>query len=168
MKQFVKQMVPMVLIISITVVMSLFLYRRIMVKEEENCWSLLEESSNSVTKEMQLTFTDDINMLHLAANIIGQDTTDRIDTYKLEPYRSCTVFSRVDVIYPNDRIVLENGTEQALRSELSFDSVVREGEHMSSRMIDTETGKEAVIILSRWKKAARLSPFLPGFLSPLF
>ena len=74
----------------------------------------------------------------------------------------------MDVIYPNDRIVLENGTEQALRSELSFDSVVREGEHMSSRMIDTETGKEAVIILSRWKKAARLSPFLPGFLSPLF
>ena len=47
MKQFVKQMVPMVLIISITVVMSLFLYRRIMVKEEENCWSLLEESSKS-------------------------------------------------------------------------------------------------------------------------
>ena len=164
MKQIVKQMVPMVLIISITVVVSLFLYQKIMVKEEENCWNLLEESSNSVTKEMQLTFTDDISMLHLAANTIGQDMTDRIDTYKLEPYRSCTIFSRLDVIYPNDRIALENGTEQDLRSELSFDSIVQEGEHMSSRMIDTETGKEAVYYFVPVEKNGETVAVLSGVL----
>lgn len=164
MKQIVKQMVSMALIISITVVVSLFLYQKIMVKEEENCWNLLEESSTYVTKEMQLTFTDDISMLHLAANTIGQDMTDRIDTYKLEPYRSCTIFSRVDVIYPNDRIAFENGTEQDLRSELSFDSIVQEGEHMSSRMIDTETGKEAVYYFVPVEKNGETVAVLSGVL----
>ena len=70
----------------------------------------------------------------------------------------------MDVIYPNDRIVLENGTEQALRSELSFDSVVREGEHMSSRMIDTETGKEAVYYFVPVEKGGETVAVLAGVL----
>lgn len=144
MKQNAKQMLPVVLIIVITIVMSLFLYQRVTAKEKENCWKLLEDSSNSVTKEMQTTFTNDINVLHLAANIIEPDTVGRFNTKELEKYRDSTTFSRVDVIYPGDRIVLEDGTEKNLRSDLSFDAIVQDGEHMSERLIDTETGKEAV------------------------
>lgn len=144
MKQNVKQMLPVALIIGVTVIMSLFLYRRVVIKEEENCWKLLEDSSNSVTKEMQITFTNDINVLHLAANMLEQDGTGRFDTEELALYCSDTTFSRVDVIYPGDRIVLENGMEKALRSDLSFTSIVEEGEHMSARMMDTETEREAV------------------------
>lgn len=144
MKQNAKQKLPVVLIIAITIVMSLFLYQRVTARERENCWKLLEDSSNSVTKEMQTTFTNDIAVLHLAANIIEPDATGRFDTKELEKYRDSTTFSRVDVIYPGDRIVLEDGTEKDLRSDLSFEDIVQDGEHMSERSIDTETGKEAV------------------------
>lgn len=137
-------MLPVALIIGVTIIMSLFLYQRVTKREEESCWNLLADSANSVTKEMQITFTDDISILHLLANEIKQDADGRIDTEELKEYRSSTTFSRVDVIYPGDRLVLENGTEKNLQSELSFEAIVQEGEHMSARMIDTETEKEAV------------------------
>lgn len=161
MKQNVKQMLPVAFIIGITVVMSLFLYQRVTVREEENCWKLLEDSSNSVTKEMQITFTNDINVLHLVANMMEQG---EVDAKELEAYRGSTTFSRVDVIYPDDRIVLENGTERALRSDLSFEGIVQAGEHMSARMIDTETGKEAVYYFVPVEKNGETVAVLAGVL----
>jgi diguanylate cyclase (GGDEF)-like protein len=164
MKQNLKQMLPVAVIIGITVVMSLLLYQRVMIREEESCWKLLEDSSNSVTKEMQITFTNDINVLHLAADMIEQDMTGRFDTKELEVYRQSTTFSRVDVIYPGDRIMFENGTEEDLRSDLSFDVIVRDGEHMSARMMDTETGKEAVYYFVPVKKNGETIAVLAGVL----
>lgn len=147
-KQNAKQMLPVALIISITIIMSLFLYQRVMVKEKENCWKLLEDSAGSVTKEMQITFTDDINVLHLAANMLEQHPDDEINVKELELYRSNTTFSRVDVIYPGNILMLEDGTQKDLRSELSFDAIAKEGEHMSARMIDTETGRSRLLFRS--------------------
>ena len=92
MKQNIKQMLPVALIICITVLMSLFLYQSVMEREKENCWALLKDSSNSVTKEMQITFADNINILHLAANTVSRDEADRIDAGMLKQYRSYTTF----------------------------------------------------------------------------
>lgn len=98
----------MFLIICMTVVVSLFLYRSVMIKEKENCWALLKESSESVTKEMQTTFTGDINLLRLAADTVKRDVSGKIDTEELEQYCRFTTFSRVDVLYPGNRIARGN------------------------------------------------------------
>lgn len=144
MKQIMKHMVPMALIISITIVMSVALYQRIMTKEEENCFNLLKESSDSVTKEMQITLTDDVNILRLAATELGRDAADEIDAAVLTSYYDCTTFSRIDYIYPDGRIVSENGSTHTLQDGFSFASIVQAGEHMSARITDAVTGKEAV------------------------
>ncbi len=164
MKQNIKQMLPVALIICISVVMSLFLYQRVMEREKETCWALLRDSSNSVTREMQLSFSEDIGILRLAADTVSPDAAGRIDTAALEPYRSSTTFSRVDVLYPGDRIVPEGGTEQPLRSDLSFDAIAQAGEHMSSRMIDAETGKEAVYYFVPVTKDGETAAVLAGVL----
>ena len=163
-KRNAKQMLPVALIIGITILMSFFLYQRVMVKETENCWELLEDSARSVTSEMQITFSSDIDVLHLAADTIELDGTGRIDTNELTLYRSSTTFSRVDVIYPDNRIELEDGTEKDLRSDLSFDSIAKDGEHMSARMIDTETGKEAVSYFVPVRKNGETIAILSGVL----
>ena len=72
-KRNAKQMLPVALIIGITIIMSLFLYQRVMVKETEICWELLADSARSVTSEMQITFSSDIDVLHLAADTIELD-----------------------------------------------------------------------------------------------
>ncbi len=164
MRKNIRQMLPVALIICVTVAMSLFLYQSVMEREKEDCWTLLRDSSNSVTKEMQITFAEDINILRLAAHAMGQDTADWTDTNAAEIYRSCTTFSRVDILYPGDRIVLGNGAEQALRSDLSFKTIAQGGEHMSARMIDTETGKEAVYYFVLVEKDGETTAILAGVL----
>ena len=164
MKQTIKQILPVALIICIAMVMSLFLYQSVTAREKESCWALLKDSANSVTKEMQITFAEDINLLRLAAHALGQDGADRVDTSALRLYCGGTTFSRVDVIYPGDRLVLENGREQALREDLSFDALAQAGEHMSARMIDTETGKEAVYYFVPVEKDGETAAVLAGVL----
>lgn len=57
-------MLPVAFIIGLTLIMSAFLYHEVMEREEDNCWQTLEDSANSVTREMQITFQNDINTLH--------------------------------------------------------------------------------------------------------
>ena len=43
-------------------------------------------STDSKCPSVQITFTNDINVLYLAANMLEQDTTDRFDTEELALY----------------------------------------------------------------------------------
>lgn len=158
MKQFLKQTVPIALLIGITVVMSFFLYRGIMTKEEENCWNLLRDSSDSVTKEMRITLTDDINLLRLAADMLAQDAQNGIDPSAPELYRGYTTFSRVDLLLP------DGSAAQSTRQDLSFDSLAQAGEHMSARMTDPATGKDTVCYFLPVQKDGQTVAVLVGVL----
>lgn len=144
MKNIIKQMLPVAFIIGLTLIVSAFLYHEVMEREENNCWQTLEDSANSVTREMQITFQNDINTLHLAADMMSQEDADQFNIQELEMFQKNTTFSRIDVIYPDDQILLEDGTKKKLREDLSFDTIAEKGEVMSARMTDTETEKEAV------------------------
>lgn len=157
-------MILVVLIISVTVIMSLVLYYRVMEREEKNCWQMLEDSAKSVTKEMQVTFENDINTLHLAADMMSQEKTDQFNADKLEMFRKNTSFSRVDMICPGDRIIMEDGTEKQLRPDLSFETIAANGETMSARMKDTETGAESVYYFVPVKKDGKTVEVLSGVL----
>ena len=164
MKCNVKQMLPVVLIIGVTLIMSLFLYNKIMDRERENCWQLLEDSSKSVTKEMQVTFENDIKVLHLMSNMMVQGDKNQIDAKQLKLFRKNTTFSRIDVLYPEDKIMSEDGTEKELPTRFSFKHLAKMGEMMSARMTDTETGNEAVYYLVPVDKDGETIAILSGVL----
>lgn len=164
MKCNVKQMLPVVLIIGATLIMSLFLYNKIMDRERENCWQLLEDSSKSVTKEMQVTFENDIKVLHLMSNMMVQGDKNQIDAKQLKLFRKNTTFSRIDVLYPEDKIMSEDGTEKELPTGFSFKHLAKMGEMMSARMTDTETGNEAVYYLVPVDKDGETIAILSGVL----
>ena len=163
MRRNIKQMIPVAIIIGVTFIMSVVLYHKIVEREEENCWQLLEDSAKSVTKEMQITFENDKKVLHLAADMMGKDS-DAYDKNELELFRKDTTFSRIDRIYPGDKLKLEDGTEKELRKELSFSQLAEEGEHMSERMKDTETKKDVVYYFVPVSKNGETVAILSGVL----
>lgn len=163
MRRNIKQMIPVAIIIGVTFIMSLFLYHKIVEREEENCWKLLEDSAKSVTKEMQITFENDKKVLHLAADMMRKGS-DACDKSELELFRKNTTFSRIDIIYPGDKLKLEDGTEKKLRKDLSFSQLAEEGEHMSERMKDSETKKEVVYYFVPMIKNGETVAILSGVL----
>ena len=136
MKKIMKQMLPVMAIIGVTFIMSLFLYHEVMKLEKENCWQLLEDSAKSVTKEMQSDFQNDVSTLHLAADLLmqKQDSNETNLDNIMERFCEDTLFSRIEVIYPDSGII----------SSKEFTEIAEKGEVMSPRMEDPETGKKIV------------------------
>lgn len=146
-KRRIKQMLPAICIIGITAAISIGLYREVIEHEEERCWQLLDDTAQSVKKEITMKFEDEIVKLHLTADVMVQEDkmeAEQVRSLHLEKVQSTTIFSRIDVIYPDNTVLLENGTQKDYQSKLSFDDIVSKGEHISSRMTDEETGKECV------------------------
>ena len=147
MKQKIKQMLPVLIIISMMLIMSSILYYKVMERETDKCWTVLRDSAQSATKEIQMTFEDNINILHLIKKELLQENKirpDEVRSFHLESFRENTFFSRIDVIYPDDRVLLEDGTMKKLRKDTTFEQIAAKGECVSQRMTDTETGDESV------------------------
>lgn len=165
MKSNFKRMLPVILIILITLVMSVFLYRNVMEREEERCWQLLEDSAKNVTKEIQMKFEDNIKVLNLAATAMIQENKilpEQIPALHINEFEKNTIFSRIDIIYPDNTILLENGTKKPLRDDISFQDIAAQGEHISARMTDSETGLESVYYFMPVIKNGRIIALLTG------
>lgn len=127
--------------------MSFVLYYKVMEREEEQCWHLLEDSAESVNNEIRMTFQDNRNTLRLEAeSMIEQHRfePDQIEEEHLEHLRENTFFTRIDIIYPDNTIFRESGEKKTLRDGMTFEKIVSKGEHISARMTDSDTGNESV------------------------
>lgn len=144
MKIGTKRMLPTIVILIITIIISAIAYNNIMRDKENECWQILNDSANSVKKEINIRLWDNINILKLASDAMAKED---INSYKkieghIEDFQNKTIFSRIDILYPNGTIMLQNGKNAD--ETMSFDEAVSKGEHISSRMYDSESGKEAI------------------------
>ena len=144
--KLIRRMMPPIMIILITAVMSIAAYRSILTSEEERCWNNLQSTADSINNEIDVRFKDNISILKLAANAMVQE--NRVESYEaitnhLNAFQNMTIFNRIDVIYPDNSVLLQSGDIISL-SESSFDDIAAQGEHMSVRMTDFYTGKEVI------------------------
>lgn len=142
-----KKMLPVIMIIVITILVSCVAYCKVIEKEKARCWGLLSDSAESVNKEIQIRIEDNISILRLVANAMVQE--NRINSYEsivehLNDFQKMTIFSRIDVLYPDNMILIQNGEKKDVSSEISFQEIADKGAHMSNRMTDFETQKEVV------------------------
>lgn len=147
MKQNLKRLLPVFIVIGITVVMSFMLYYKVMDREKDRCWQTLGDSAKAISAEIQMKFQDNITTLGLAANAMIQENKlqpHEISSVHLDAFEENTIFSRIDILYPDNTILLEDGTLKALRDDVTFGEIAALGEHISHRMIDAETGKLSV------------------------
>lgn len=160
----IRRMLPPVIIIAITVIMSIAAYGNILRLEEARCWSTLENTAATINNEIAVRFKDNITILKLASNAMVQE--NRVESYEaitkhLNAFQHMTIFNRIDVIYPDDTILLQSGALAKLDGDQTFAKIAEQGEHMSKRMMDAQSGNEviyyAVPVVSREETKAILA-----------
>lgn len=147
MKQNIKRMLPVLIIIGVTIGMSIFLYNQVLDREEKKCWQLLSDSAQSVSKEIEEKFKGNVAILRVAARTISEEnktSPSQVQSLHLSTYRKDTIFTRMEIIYPEDQIVTEDGTTEKSRKGITFQNISKKGEHISHRMKDVQTGNESV------------------------
>lgn len=147
MKRIWKQLLPLLCIITATIVVSLLLYQKVMAHEEANCWTTLEDTAESINKEITMKFEDEIIKLHLTASILIQEdklAATQIGSLSLSEFQETSIFTRMDVLYPNHTMLLDISTNEVVQTSLSFEELSAKGEHISQRMTDKLTGKESI------------------------
>ncbi|MDD3242830.1 MAG: sensor domain-containing diguanylate cyclase [Eubacteriales bacterium] len=146
-RTFITKMIPPVAIILITVVMSVSAYGSILQMEKEKCWGILENTAATINNEIMVRFKDNVTILKLAANAMVQE--NRVEFYgaitkHINAFQAMTIFSRIDVLYPDDTVLLQTGARVNVGNQVSFAEIAAKGEHMSPRAVDFQSGNEAV------------------------
>lgn len=165
-----KKMLPVSVIIVITLIVSMLACTNIVSAEEEKCWRLLKNSANSVNNEIMLRVQDNVNILRLAAGAMVQvKKVTPYDSIKghIDGFQDMTIFSRIDVFYPDNTLFLQSGEIKKVSDNTSFDYVAALGEHMSDRKTDFETGREVLYYFSPVKEHNKTIAMIVGVIDCL-
>lgn len=144
-----KRLLPAMAVIFVTMIVSYFLYAVVIEYEEERCWQELSSTAETVEKEISSKFQDEITKLHLMEEIILNNRifdAENIEQLYLEIVQPTIIFSRIDVLYPDNTLV-SNGNVIEVTQKLDFQEIVKDGEHLSSRQTDFITGEQYVYYL---------------------
>lgn len=116
--------------------------------EEERCWQTLGDSAISISREITLRLTDNMNILHLVAEVTVVegliDKQEELSDY-LRRFHKMTIFERVDVIFPDKSVLLMTGELKNIQSEISFEELAQKGEHISGRRNDILAPERQVV-----------------------
>lgn len=139
------QLLPVWLVVFVTVIVAVTGYSSIMEREKDQCWSVLENAADNVNEEIHIRMEDNGNFLKMTAGSIldgGALQDDRKLASKLKDVQDTTIFTRIDVLYPDGSALSTDGTR--VQTELPFDEIAAKGVHMSKRRTDPKTGADVI------------------------
>lgn len=145
----IRYVLPAVCITGIIAVILLFLYRGIYNYAEDKCWQELSDTAEQLTGGIAAEFEDDVAKLHIMGNILQNhnlEDRDCLEVLYLDTVLPTTMFSRIDVWFP-DNMVVSSGTKRKVYRDYSFEKVAADGEHMTGRKTDPCSGNETVYYL---------------------
>lgn len=144
--KLLKKLLPAAAIVVVTLVVSFFLYLQVMKYEQNQCWLELSSTAATVKKEIAMKFQDEITKLHLMEEIILSHkffSAEDIGELYIDVVQPTTIFSRIDILYPNDTQV-SNGKVISVEEHLNYEELAKDGERMSRRQTDFLTGEQYV------------------------
>lgn len=166
MKKTIIQMIPVTCIIIATVLISFILYTQMIEREQERCWQLLNDASDSVSREITSHLNDEFIKLQLMAAMLTQGSAyDTIADFDMADFKENTIFSRIDMIYPDDTVMTETNMRYPLPDDVSFDMIAERGEHISPRKSDVNTGKESIYYNIPLEKNGEVYAILVGMIA---
>lgn len=146
-KKFGRQLFPVLLVIGVTIGLSLEAQQSIMEREEEKCWQILQDSADEINSEIRDKFENNRNILRLVAGAIVKenhfDSYDILENH-LKDSLDMTMFSRIDILYPDNMLLLQTGKRVKARDDISFQEIIEEGVQVSKRRSDEETGDQVI------------------------
>jgi len=148
-KAILTRIITTIIILLITITLSLLSYSMLWKSEEEYCWETLSDSAESISREITVRMEDNHSILSLAAGTLAQGDailgSPKEIIGHLNEYRDMTMFSRIDVIYPDSTILLYDGRTMT-SDNVSFEDMINYGDHMSNRYRDVLTGRESIFL----------------------
>lgn len=146
-KQVLFQLIPVIVVIVATVLISVFGYHTIVKTEEEQSWSTLENAADILNNEIRIRMTDNGNFLKMIAGSMMEKQSWQDDggiASNLRSVQETTIFDRIDVLFPDDTILSSDGTRTESKLPITFEEMAAKGIHMSRRNTDPVTGDYAV------------------------
>ena len=140
--QFMPTLVVMVLILALTVAT----YNISLRQEEEECFSRLENASETMVQSIQNRVNEDLNYLRLIGKDFSND--DHLPTYeeyrdRLSTFEDVSLFERVDLLMQNNTLyTMHDKTQQIYSNE--FLILNSKAEYMDLVHTDTLTNKRSV------------------------
>lgn len=147
-KNLALRVVATIITICVIIALSVIAYITIWRSEEEHCWHTLGTSAQGISNEIVTRMEDNGNILQLAAGALleGDSYSSPEDIIgHVNKYLDLTIFSRIDILFPDNTILLFNGrTVDGTELVSPFDEISAAGQHISRRTTDFYTGKEVV------------------------
>ncbi len=138
-KRFWGRMFPVIVIVIITAILSVVMYQKMVEVERETCWQRLEIATKSTAEKIQVRVNDNLNFLDAVSNSVmltrGLEDSAEVAAY-LNSIVERTIFERITVIFPDNRMLLQSGEILQMDGDLSFDELVAKGLHVSPRYTD--------------------------------
>ena len=108
---------------------------------QRDCYLRLREYTEQMSDEIRQTFENDSKSLEAIAELPGLDDLESENGIKtasrvLSYFKSIGSFSRLEILLPDGRSVMDNGQMLPPDAELPFDEIMEEGEHIGHRSVD--------------------------------
>lgn len=108
---------------------------------QRDCYLRLREFTEQMSGEVRQTFENDSRSLESIAELPGLDDLESENGIKtasriLSYFKSIGSFSRLEILLPDGRTVMEDGRLLEPDEALPFDEIVAEGKHIGHRSVD--------------------------------
>lgn len=118
--------------------LSIALMYRINEISEESCFEQLHEAAQNLSQDIMQHITSDKNQLEVIAAIIAnyEDIEGEETIQILNEYKAGDILSRLEILLPGDRVLLNNGEIVDASGVLSFEEEAAKGAHISDKTVD--------------------------------
>ncbi|MDD3184169.1 MAG: sensor domain-containing diguanylate cyclase [Anaerostipes sp.] len=165
-----KQMMPLIVIIVFTIGLLVYFYKGVITLEKDACWQTLEGTASTISDVIKVQMNDNINTLRLASSAMVQE--ERVESHEaivqhINAFQNMTIFSRIDVLYPDGTALIQNGKTLDASEHESFEYItshMENGVYLSSRVDDIVTGEQIVQCYVAVLKDDEPAAFLVGII----
>ncbi len=151
------RIIPALLIVALMVTLFVVIEKRVVdTTEQDSDQSFLDATMNMADK-VDIRFTDNLETLERIAAAVAFQADSKnmsVSAYLKTDYdgqeylrseRSDTIFERLDVLFPDDTLLVQGGSLKPITDEqLPYAQVLKQGVHMSARVVDSQTNRETV------------------------
>ena len=142
-----KNIVVVLFFITVVIVGSIYLSLLITKQEEEQCMNSLYESTRELAQNIYEQMISAQEVLEIVAKTMEQ--SEEVDSQEvksiLRDFQSCMMISHLEILLPDDTVLLPDGTCVDVSGKLSFEEEAAQGVHVSDRSADLDGEENAIL-----------------------
>ncbi len=167
-KKVIFKILPIIITTVVAMSLIFLIYLNVLDSETENCWERLDDGVTNLSVRVKRSFGENLNLLGRVADAMPmQDEFYEIDEVLdyIKSVRENTIYQRIDILYPNNELLTEDGNVHTLVGQIPFSELEKKGTHISSRYTDhfhSESGCEVIYCTAPIVKEGETTALLIG------